>query len=76
MSRILSIIVGNTFWEMKSVGRLVIDGNSVYEIDEECVRRKERQERNQPDRQESMEPYPRRRSEKKDWNRGRDGTVL
>ena len=24
------------------MGRLIIDGNSVYEIDEECMRRKER----------------------------------
>lgn len=24
-------------------GRLVIDGNAVYEIDEECMRRKEKQ---------------------------------
>lgn len=34
------IILGG--WEM---GRLVIDGNSVYEIDEECIRKREQQER-------------------------------
>lgn len=26
---------------MAVMGRLIIDGNSVYEIDEECMRRKE-----------------------------------
>lgn len=26
---------------MAVMGRLIIDGNSVYEIDEECIRRKE-----------------------------------
>ncbi len=29
------------------MGKLVIDGNSVYEIDEECIRRKECQENQQ-----------------------------
>ncbi len=29
------------------MGRLVIDGNSVYEIDEACIRRKEMQEKQQ-----------------------------
>lgn len=27
------------------MGKLVIDGNSVYEIDEECIRKKETQEK-------------------------------
>ncbi len=27
------------------MGKLVIDGNSVYEIDEDCIRRKEKRER-------------------------------
>ncbi len=27
------------------MGKLVIDGNSVYEIDEECIRKKEEQEK-------------------------------
>lgn len=27
------------------MGKLIIDGNSVYEIDEECIRRKEREKR-------------------------------
>ena len=58
------------------MGRLVIDGNSVYEIDEECVRRKEHPEGDQSGRQESREPYPHRRPGKKDWSRGRDGTFL
>ena len=25
----------------RTMGRLIIDGNSVYELDEECIRRKE-----------------------------------
>lgn len=29
------------------MGKLVIDGNSVYEIDEECIRRKECRENRQ-----------------------------
>lgn len=29
------------------MGRLIIDGNSVYEIDEECMREKEQQRRKQ-----------------------------
>ena len=29
------------------MGRLVIDGNSVYEIDEECLRRRENHEKRQ-----------------------------
>lgn len=29
------------------MGKLVIDGNCVYEIDEECIRRKENQEKGQ-----------------------------
>lgn len=27
------------------MGKLIIDGNSVYEIDEECIRRKEKQKK-------------------------------
>ena len=72
----LSIIVGSTFQEMNSVGRLVIDGNSVYEIDEECIRRKEHQERNPKNRQEGREQYPYRRPGRTGWGRGADGTVL
>lgn len=36
--------------EMRLLGRLVIDGNSVYEIDEACVQRKEQQDKRQEDR--------------------------
>ncbi len=35
------------------MGKLVIDGNSVYEIDEECLRRRETQEKQQ--REKSQE---------------------
>lgn len=72
----LSIIVGSIFQEMNSVGRLVIDGNSVYEIDEECIRRKEHPERNPKNRQEGREQYPYRRPGRTGWGRGADGTVL
>lgn len=27
------------------MGKLIIDGNSVYEVDEECIRKKEREKR-------------------------------
>lgn len=26
------------------MGKIIIDGNSVYEVDEECIRRRERRE--------------------------------
>ena len=29
----------------RTMGRLIIDGNSVYELDEECIRRKEEKSR-------------------------------
>ena len=29
----------------RTMGRLIIDGNSVYELDEECIRRKEQKNR-------------------------------
>lgn len=32
------------------MGRLVIDGNSVYEIDEECIRKKGQQESQQEEK--------------------------
>lgn len=37
----------------------MIDGNSVYEIDEECIRRKEEQERRQSDRREKKAGWSR-----------------
>ena len=33
------------------MGTLIIDGNSVYEIDEECVRKKEKQRQEREERQ-------------------------
>ena len=36
----------------ENVGRLVIDGNAVYEIDEECERRKKE---NRPQKEENTE---------------------
>lgn len=35
------------------MGRLIIDGNSVYEIDEECMRQKEQKERKQEEVKDS-----------------------
>ncbi len=58
------------------MGRLVIDGNSVYELDEECIRRKEHQEKNQSARQENREQYPYRRPGRKSRGSGMDGTFL
>lgn len=40
------------------MGRLVIDGNSIYEIDEACIQRKEMQDKRQEDR----------RNKKKEWH--------
>lgn len=45
------------------MGKLIIEGNSVYEIDEACIQRKERQERKEQDRREAPErrQYPKRK---------------
>lgn len=32
------------------MGKLIIDGNSVYEIDEECIRKKEKQKQKEKER--------------------------
>lgn len=44
------------------MGKLIIDGNSVYEIDEACIERKGRQEKEQQARQEmpKRRQYPER----------------
>lgn len=34
------------------MGRLIIDGNSVYEVDEECIRQKEQQKKGAKEQQE------------------------
>lgn len=47
------------------MGRLVIDGNSVYEIDEECVRRKENQEKKRESRRGKRPEVPWLRRERK-----------
>lgn len=48
--------------EMRLLGRLVIDGNSIYEIDEACIQRKEEQDKNQEDRRnKKTEWHPPRR---------------
>ncbi len=35
------------FQEIEMKGKLVIDGNSVYELDEECIRKRRDQEKDQ-----------------------------
>lgn len=35
------------------MGRLIIDGNSVYEIDDECIRKKEKERERERIRKES-----------------------
>lgn len=34
------------------MGKLIIDGNSVYEIDEECIRKKEKKQQGRKEREE------------------------
>lgn len=47
------------------MGRLIIDGNSVYEIDEECERQREYNEKRK--QAQNRKPYGNdRKSEKKD----------
>ena len=36
------------------MGKLIVEGNSVYEIDEACIKRKERQEKDQQAVQETQ----------------------
>ena len=31
-------------WKGKTMGKLIIDGNSVYEVDEDCLKQKEKEE--------------------------------
>lgn len=37
------------------MGKLIIDGNSVYEIDEECIRKKERQRNSKAEEEKKRE---------------------
>lgn len=37
------------------MGKLVIDGNSVYELDEVCIRKKDDEERRHKEKQERKE---------------------
>lgn len=32
------------------MGKLIVDGNSVYEIDEECIRKKEKQKQKEKEK--------------------------
>ena len=36
------------------MGKLIIDGNSVYEIDEECMRKKEKQKEIEKEKKKQM----------------------
>lgn len=38
------------------MGKLIIDGNSVYEIDEECIRKKEEQRQKEKSQKENKKP--------------------
>lgn len=35
------------------MGKLIIDGNSVYEIDEDCIRRKEKEQSQRKEREQT-----------------------
>lgn len=37
------------------MGKLIIDGNSVYEIDEECIRKKEEQRQKEKSQKEKSQ---------------------
>ncbi|WP_278335660.1 hypothetical protein [Roseburia sp. 499] len=37
------------------MGKLIVDGNSVYEIDEECIRKKEKQKQKEKEKKEKEE---------------------
>lgn len=38
------------------MGKLIIDGNSVYEMDEECMKKKEQKEQQRSERAEQSKP--------------------
>lgn len=42
------------------MGKLIYDGESVYELDEECVQKKKEQERNVPKEKETQKSSARR----------------
>ena len=41
------------------MGKLIIDGNEVYEIDEECMKKKEAERRSGPHRKKGGQRYDR-----------------
>lgn len=51
------------------MGKLVIDGNCVYEIDEECIRRKEKQEKGQreTEKRQGWPASPEKESYSRNW---------
>ena len=49
------------------MGKLIVEGNSVYEIDEACIKRKERQEK---DQQAVQETQGRGQRPKRKWKGG------
>ena len=46
------------------MGKLVIDGNSVYELDEVCIRKKDDEERRHKENQERKEDKEKKRKQK------------
>ncbi len=49
------------------MGKLIVEGNSVYEIDEACIKRKERQEK---DQQAVQKTHGRGQRPKRKWKGG------
>ena len=51
------------------MGKLVIDGNGVYEIDEECIRRKEEREKHLRDMEDRRrrQTYYEKESRSRNW---------
>jgi hypothetical protein len=50
---------------MRQKGRLIIDGNQVYEIDEECMKKKDCEERERLERERAAEGARRKQGGKR-----------
>lgn len=54
------------------MGRLIIDGNDVYEIDEECIREKERAEQSRLNAEHQKEEHQKEESQHQRYRQMKD----
>ena len=58
-------------WKTNLMGKIVIDGKTVYEIDEECIRKREQKEQIQKQQEKDRKPTQ-KRNESEDIHRIND----